>query len=320
MNLSNNLIKLSGDASFRRFYRDKNKKNTIIVFAEKEKKINLLIYDAINKMLIKNKIKAPKLVSQNYKKNIIEIEDLGELTVFKKLKKIKDNKINYYYKAVKLLSKLQKIRKKNLTTFNQSKYSIPKYTNNKLFNESKLFLDWYVPKFISIKNRKKVNKKIKLILKKLLQNLECKKNVLVHRDFHVSNMMIHNKQIAIIDNQDAVFGNASYDLASLIDDVRLTISSKDKKKIFDKYLKINKSIDKSKFKNDFEILSVFRNLKIIGIFTRLSIRDKKNQYLKLIPAAWRLIEYRINGNKKFLELKKILDRYFSNKIRKKNEN
>ena len=41
--------------------------------------------------------------------------------------------------------------------------------------------------------------------------------------------------------------------------------------------------DKNKFKNDFEILSVLRNLKIIGIFTRLSKRDKKNKYLKLIP-------------------------------------
>ena len=320
MNLSNNIIKLSGDASFRKFYRDKNKKKTIIVFAEKEKKMNLLIYDAINRMLIKNKIKAPKLLSQNYRKNIIEIEDLGELTVFKKLKKIKNNKMKYYYNAIKLLSKLQKIKNKKITTFNQSRYLIPKYTNIKLFNESKLFLDWYVPKVISIKNRKKVNKKIKLILKKLLKDLKCKKNVFVHRDFHVSNMMIHNKQIAILDSQDAVFGNISYDLASLIDDVRLNISLKDKKKIFNKYLRVNRLINISKFKNDFEILSVLRNLKIIGIFTRLSIRDKKNQYLKLIPAAWRLIEYRINDSKKFLELKKVLDKYFSNKIRKKNEN
>ena len=68
-------------------------------------------------------------------------------------------------------------------------------------------------------------------------NLKCKKNVLVHRDFHISNMMIHNKQIAIIDNQDAVFGNASYDLASLIDDVRIKTSTKLKKRIYNYYLK-----------------------------------------------------------------------------------
>ena len=59
---SNKLIKLSGDASFRKFYRSDK---SIVVFCRKEKKSNLLIYDAINKILIKNKIRAPKLINQN---------------------------------------------------------------------------------------------------------------------------------------------------------------------------------------------------------------------------------------------------------------
>ena len=54
--------------------------------------------------------------------------------------------------------------------------------------------------------------------------------------------------------------------------------------------------------NDFEILSVLRNLKIIGIFTRLSIRDKKHNYLKLIPYAWKLIEQRTENNKSTITL------------------
>ncbi len=87
MNLSK-LKKLSGDASFRNFYR---KKNSVFVYCKKEKKSNLLIYDAINKILNKNNIKAPKLISQNYKKNYIEIEDLGDLTVLNILNKKKKN-------------------------------------------------------------------------------------------------------------------------------------------------------------------------------------------------------------------------------------
>ena len=75
-------------------------------------------------------------------------------------------------------------------------------------------------------------------------------------------------------------------------------------------------LDKYKFKNDFEILSVIRNMKIIGIFTRLATRDKKPRYLNLIPYAWKLIELRIRNNKKFNELKDILDFNFSTKMRK----
>ena len=83
MNL-NKLESLSGDASFRKFYRYNN---TIIVVSKKETRKNLLIYDAINKILIKNKIKAPKLVTQNYKSKNIHIEDFGNTTVYQIIKK-----------------------------------------------------------------------------------------------------------------------------------------------------------------------------------------------------------------------------------------
>ena len=89
MNLNKKkLKKIKGDASFRSFYRKKSKKkNSIIVYARKEKEKNLLIYDAINNLLIKNNVLAPKLYSENYKENYIEIEDFGDLTIFKLLKK-----------------------------------------------------------------------------------------------------------------------------------------------------------------------------------------------------------------------------------------
>ena len=80
--------KIQGDASFRKFYRNK-KNNSIVVVANKEKNKNLLTYDAINKILIKNKILAPNLLNQNYFSNYIEIQDLGNETIFQLLKKKK---------------------------------------------------------------------------------------------------------------------------------------------------------------------------------------------------------------------------------------
>jgi len=63
-------------------------------------------------------------------------------------------------------------------------------------------------------------------------------------------------------------------------------------------------------------LSVQRSLKIIGIFSRLFKRDKKNRYLKYIPYTWQLLEMRMNSEI-FLELKKILDGNIPKKFRKK---
>ena len=67
--------------------------------------------------------------------------------------------------------------------------------------------------------------------------------------------------------------------------------------------------------NDFEILSVVRKMKIIGIFTRLAVRDNKMMYLKLIPYAWKLIELRIKNNEIFDGLKRALDLNFPKELR-----
>ena len=76
--------------------------------------------------------------------------------------------------------------------------------------------------------------------------------------------------------------------------------------MYNYYLNTNKTIDVNKFKNDFDILSVLRNLKIIGIFMRLAERDKKRKYLKLIPYAWKMIDSRMNKNKNLNNLKLLL--------------
>jgi len=311
------LKKIKGDASFRSFYRKRNgKKNSIIVYATKEKEKNLLIYDAINSLLIENKILAPKLYKENYKQNFIEIEDFGDDTVFKLLKKNGSNKINLYKKSIDLLSRVQKIKQNKIKNFNRKNYKVPIYDGNKLFKEAKLFSEWYTKRYVSKKKLLTLNIEINKQLKFLLSNLKLKNDTLVHRDFHVSNIMKYKKKLAIIDTQDAVIGNKAYDLASLIDDVRFKSNKKLKDNIYSYYLKLNKNkINRVILLNDFEILSVIRNMKIIGVFSRLALRDKKVRYLKFIPYAWRLIELRIKDNKIFNNLKKILNLNFPKKIR-----
>jgi len=311
------LKKIKSDASFRSFYRKKNKKrNSIIVYAIKEKEKNLLIYSAINSLLIENKILAPQLYKENYKKNFIEIEDFGDITVFKLLKKNRSNKFNLYKKSIDLLSKIQKIKQNKIKMFDGKNYKVPIYEDNKLFKEAKLFTEWYAKKHIPKKKLVTLNIKINKQIKFLLSNLKFKNDTFVHRDFHVSNLMKCKKELATIDTQDALIGNRAYDLASLIDDVRFKSNKKLKDNIYNYYLRLNKNkINTGILLNDFEILSVIRNMKIIGIFTRLAVRDKKKRYLKLIPHAWKLIELRIKNNQIFDGLKRTLDLNFSRELR-----
>ncbi len=298
MKFSINFKKIKGDASIRKFYRNK-KTNSIIVYAEKEKNKNLLRYDAINKILNQNKILAPKLLSQNYKKNYIEIEDLGKETVFQILTKKKKNNYLIMKKIIEILKNLQLIKNKKIKNFQNKSYKLKEYNKQILFNETILFCEWYAQKKLSKKKFKNFNFIFKKEIRNLLLKLNFKNETFVHRDFHVSNLIYNRNNIGLIDNQDALIGNKAYDLASLIDDVRFKTSNQFKNKMFNYHLKINKDIKINKFKNDFEILSVLRNFKIIGIFMRLAVRDKKKKYLKLIPYAWEMIILRMNKNKDF---------------------
>lgn len=305
-----NSKKLSGDASFRSFYRNKKNKS-IVVFCKKDKFKNLIVYDAINKLLDRNKIKSPYLLKENYKNNYIEISDLGNISGLKKNKKFQ---INNYISLFNILIRFRKIRQKKIKTVLNNIYTIPNYTKNLIINETQIFSKWYIPQVIKYQSDQ-VSKKFNVIIKNLINNLKLKEKVFVHRDFHISNTMYYKKHFFIIDSQDAVYGNQTYDLASLIDDVRIKTSLKIREKLFKKYLLKLKNISKSKFRNDFEILSVLRNFKIIGIFTRLSKRDKKHVYLKMIPYAWQLIDDRRNSNLQFKELNLFLEKYFPKKIR-----
>ncbi len=315
MKFPKNLEKLKGDASSRIFYR-KRYKNTssIIVYSKKNKKTNLLNYNSVNKILIKNKILAPKMLSKNYPKNFIEIQDFGNQTILSLFKKTKINKIKIYRRIISLLINLQSIRQKKVYDFNNKEYLIHKYEFQILEKEAKLFSEWYIKKKLKKTDQLKFKKSYNKIVKNLIKKIQLKNDTFVHRDFHISNLMIVKNKIGIIDSQDALIGNKAYDLASLIDDVRFKTSEKFKNKIFDLYLKKQTVFNKNSFKNDFNIISVLRNLKIIGIFTRLALRDNKKNYLNLIPYAWSLIKLRTKKDKIFKDLNNLLKALSNKKV------
>jgi hypothetical protein len=292
--LENYKIKeIKGDASFRKYFRIYQKnKSFILASAEQEKKSNILNYVLINKFLRKQDISAPKVLDCDYKNGLALLQDFGDKTYLKLIKKSKD-KFSIYKSLIKYLIKLQKINFKN------NIFRFKKYDFKILKKEIDLFFIWYLPHILKIKNNFKIKKLRKLLLS-ILKNNFIKNNYFVHRDFHVSNMMRHKEgaknKIGIIDSQDALIGSRAYDILSLIDDVRIKTSPELKQKLLNYYLllmKEEKYFNIQQFKKEFSILSVQRAMKIIGIFSRLFKRDKKSIYLKLIPYTWTILNKRL---------------------------
>ena len=307
--------KISGDASFREFYRvKKNNKTSIIVFARKEYYKNLIVYTVVNKILNNHNILSPKLL-KIYKRNMIEITDLGDKSFYEYIRN-KKNKLQDYKKLIEIIIKLQKIKLKKQYYFGKKKIKFTRYSLNHLHKESDLFFDWYLKYYFKNLKLKKIKKILKRELNNVYKKLYFKNMCFTHRDFHASNIMMTKKRLSLIDSQDAIIGNPLYDVASLIDDVRIKMQKNLQDNLFKHYIQKSKfrARDQSYLKNDFDILSVQRNLKILGIFVRLYKRDKKPNYLKYLPYTWSLIERRMKNPifnklnilfKKHLPLKKL---------------
>ena len=133
------LKKISGDASFREFYRiQKNLTSSILIRANKDKYKNLIVYAAVNKLLIENKIKAPKILNEYFKDEMMEIEDLGTHSFFDYIKN-KKNKFNDYKKLINLILKLQNIKMKNFIKIKKYKIKINNHNLPVLHKETDLF-------------------------------------------------------------------------------------------------------------------------------------------------------------------------------------
>ena len=306
---------IKGDASFRKYFRIYQKnKPYILASAQKEKNSNILNYVLINRFLNKQGINSPKVIDYNYKDGLALLEDFGDKTYLHLIKKAK-NKFNIYKLLIKYLIQLQRINfKKNIFRFKQYNFRVLK-------KEIDLFFIWYLPYILRIRNNFKIKKLRKLLLL-TLKNSFIKNNYFVHRDFHISNLMQYRvgskNKIGIIDSQDALIGSRAYDIISLIDDVRIKTSPDLKQKLLNYYLflaKKEKNFNITQFKKEFSILSVQRAMKIIGIFSRLSKRDGKNRYLKLIPYTWTILNKRLE-DPIFKEVKVIINQEI--KLRSKN--
>ena len=275
---------INSDASFRRYFRVAGK---ILMDANPTVVNDLDAFINIDNLLINISLNAPKIYSIDKENGFLLLEDLGD-NLFSKVLNA-SNEESLYKKAIDILVYLHD---RNINQFSKNNL-VENYSDEKLISESELFIEWYIKSHLSIKiNENQINE-FKEIFSKIITSLQLKYDTLVLRDFHVDNLVLQHsrsglRQVGLLDFQDAVLGQSSYDLISLIEDVRRPISSELKTSLI-KYFIDSTGYNSEQLDNEMAFYSVQRNLKILGIFCRLSIRDQKSQYMKFNDNAWQFI-------------------------------
>ncbi len=278
------LAAASSDASFRRYFRTECDGATYIVMDAPPEHEDCGPFVRVANWLAAQGIAAPRVICENLEQGFLLLDDLGSQTLLQRLEAAPAEEMAWYRKAIDLLLELQ-------IADQQHALEVPGYDSALLEREIELFPEWYVSKLCRREwgaDDWSAWRDLKAdLIRKILQQPQG----LVHRDYHSRNLMVHPQQhLATIDFQDAVRGARSYDLISLLRDsyrrLQPTVYRALQQYYFAQAQRVGVlpvTLEFEAFAQQCAVMAMQRHLKVVGIFSRLWLRDGKRGYLDDIP-------------------------------------
>ena len=275
---------LAGDASNRKYYRlTRGGQTAILMDAPPDKGEDVRPFMRIAQFLTEHGFSAPIIHAEDKTHGFLVLEDLGD-DLFARViaaQPMHENKL--YTCATELLVRLHETHPPE---------GLESYTPETMGEMSILAVDWYAT------NSKTVDPDERTLFHKAivdgltLHAPEC--DVLIQRDYHAENLLWLPEragvaQVGLLDFQDAMLGHRAYDLVSLLQDARRDVPPAIERMMLDHYIAAAKQ-DRETFERAYYWLGVQRNLRILGVFARLCIRDGKAGYIPLIPRVWAYLE------------------------------
>jgi N-acetylmuramate 1-kinase len=277
---------LAADASFRRYFRLGGDSRRAVLMDAPPPHEDVRPYVRVAGLLRGLGMSAPEIYAEDCERGLLLIEDFGDDTYTRLLAHGGDEG-RLYSLAIDTLVELQRAI--------AAPPDLPPYDEAALIAEATLLTDWYAPAVRGTPLSRDACEEYVELWRAVLPLATLPGPTLVLRDYHVDNLMLLPgrdgvRGCGLLDFQDALCGPASYDLASLLEDARRDVPPVLRDAMTERYLAARPEIDGGTFRRSAAILAAQRNAKIIGIFTRLSRRDGKSQYLCHIPRVWRLLE------------------------------
>ncbi|MBI3515905.1 MAG: phosphotransferase [Proteobacteria bacterium] len=276
---------LPGDASFRRYVRLTRGGDSAMLMDAPPPQEDVRPYLAIARLLLDLGYSAPAILAEDAGHGFLLIEDFGDRTYTRAFAEgVAEAPL--YEGAVDLLIDLHRQNLGNRLA------DVPPYDDALLSRELGLFPEWWACRQLA--HGDAFAAEYHGHWAALLGKVRAVPETLVLRDYHVDNLMVLDRpnirRIGLLDFQDAVRGPVAYDLVSLVHDARRDVPPALARRMIARYHAAFPALDRAAFDAACSILSAQRNLKIIGIFTRLAARDGKPGYLGHIPRVWRLLE------------------------------
>lgn len=281
---------VSGDASFRRYFRlDTQTGPSVIVMDAPPGREDCRPFVDVAGRLARAGVQVPAILEQDLEQGFLLLSDLGDHTYYQRLTTGLDvtARQTLYQDTIGALVTLQ----------GADCQGLPVYSRQRMVEEFDLFPQWYIERHCGHTLSGAERAMLDQLRELLATTADVDRPVLVHRDFHSPNLMDTRGVTAgpnpgVIDFQDALAGPITYDLASWVMDARFTWEEPEQLdwaiRYWDQARQAGLPVpdDFAVFHRDYEWMSLQRNLRILGVFARLSLRDGKPSYLNHMPRVY----------------------------------
>jgi len=273
---------LAGDASNRRYLRlvQPGGARAVLMDAPPERGEDVRPFTAIARHLSSLGLSAPAIPAEDTPTGLLLLEDLGDALFARVLERDPALEPTLYRAATDLLVELHR---------HAPPADLAPYAPPLMADLAALALDWY-RKGVTGEGDTELRTRVCAETETHLSALPGTDSVLIQRDYHAENLLwLPDRagvgRVGLLDFQDAMRGHRAYDLVSLLQDARRDVSPETARTMLAHYIAAT-GAEADAFTTVFHWLGAQRNLRILGVFARLSLRDGKPQYIDLIPRVW----------------------------------
>lgn len=298
----------SSDASFRRYYRLNAASGTAIVMDAPPQQEDCRPFIHVTGLLAQAGLNVPAILAQDLQQGFLLLTDLGEQTYYQAIQAgLDDTRLQRLYRdSIAALVRMQ----------HASTQGLPHYDAERLSQELTVFPEWYAQRHCQVQLGETDQSVLHDAFTALIEDNSRQPSVLVHRDFHSPNLMVGQagQNPGIIDYQDALVGPLTYDIASLVMDARTTWEEPQQLDWAIRYWEAARAAglpvhaDFADFHRAYEWMGLQRNLRILGVFARLSYRDGKHHYLDHMPRVNAYVRQVAGRYNVFRPLVRLLDK------------
>ena len=296
--LAGDIVAVSGDASFRRYFRGRAAARSVVLVDAPPDKENSHPFVEIAHRLRAAGVRAPEVLAADFAQGFLCLEDFADQLLWPALEQARvaadfARAGQLYQRCLEELLLIQRAEARQPP--------LPHYDDALLLREMRLFSEWFCAGLLQRPLTPAETALVEDLFAHLSSAARQQVQVFVHRDYHSRNLMLlPNGGIGVIDFQDAVLGPATYDLVSLLKDCYIEWPRSQVNEWALEFagqaqaLGILPKLSPWQFLRDFDLMGAQRHLKVLGIFSRLWLRDGKSGYLKDIPLTFRYLQQVVN--------------------------